>query len=65
MHSPNATPPQLYTITEAAKYLAVSPALLYRLVAAREIDHIRIGTGRGTIRFDEPSLEQYKRSREG
>ncbi len=53
----------LLNIREAAEYLAVSPALLYRLVADRQIQHVRVGIGRGTIRFRSEDLEQFKRSR--
>lgn len=53
----------LLNVREAAEYLAVSPALLYRLVADRQIQHVRVGVGRGTIRFRITDLEQYKHSR--
>lgn len=53
----------MLTIQEAAQYLAVSPALVYRLVANLEIEHVRVGVGRGLIRFHESHLDEYKRRR--
>jgi excisionase family DNA binding protein len=53
----------LLNVREAAEYLAVSTALLYRLVANRQIQHVRVGVGRGTIRFRTNDLEQFKHSR--
>jgi excisionase family DNA binding protein len=60
-NEPDRSP--LFTIQEAAQYLAVSPALIYRLVAKSEIEHVRIGIGRGLIRFGKSHLDDYKRHR--
>jgi excisionase family DNA binding protein len=55
---------RLLTVPEAAEYLAISKALVYRMVANQEIDHVRVGVGRGTIRFHQTHLDRYKRGRE-
>ena len=64
MQSDINIPQRLYTVQEAADYLGVSPALVYRLAADRQIFHVRVGIGRGTIRFKLDHLEEFKRSRE-
>ncbi|VTS07956.1 helix-turn-helix domain-containing protein [Tuwongella immobilis] len=53
----------MLTIRTAAKLLNLSPATLYRLVAAKQIPHIRLGTGRGKILFQEPELHTWLESR--
>lgn len=52
---------RLLTKPQAALWLAVSRATLDRLLAAREIDVVRVGTGRGSVRITERALEDYAR----
>src|SRR5256885_862812 len=47
------------TVRQAAEKLAVAPATIYALCAARRLKHRRIGLGRGTIRIDEQALEEF------
>lgn len=49
----------MLTVTQVAKRLGVSAQVVYKLCAAKEIRHARIGNGRGVIRIDEASLEAY------
>jgi excisionase family DNA binding protein len=49
------------TVQEAAKCLEVSPGLVYKLLKAGKLAHARIGLGRGVIRIDPASLEEFKR----
>jgi excisionase family DNA binding protein len=53
----------IYTVKQAAKELGISPALVYALVAAGEIEHERHGLGRGCIRITEEALRRYRESR--
>lgn len=47
------------TVKQAASRLGVSPSTLYQLVSARKIAHLRVGTGRGGIRFTDAQLAGY------
>jgi excisionase family DNA binding protein len=51
------------TVRQAAAELMVSPALVYALVAAGEIEHERHGLGRGCIRISPEALQRYRESR--
>jgi excisionase family DNA binding protein len=51
------------TVRQAALELMVSPALVYSLVAAGEIQHERHGLGRGCIRISPEALQRYRDSR--
>ncbi len=51
------------TVRQAALELMVSPALVYSLVAAGEIEHERHGLGRGCIRISPEALQRYRESR--
>jgi len=48
------TSPRLLTVDEVAERLTISPATVYRLIAARELHKIRIG---GSTRFREADVE--------
>ncbi len=48
------------TVSDAAKLLEVSKALVYQLLKAGRIAHERHGLGRGVIRIDPVSLEEYR-----
>jgi excisionase family DNA binding protein len=48
------------TVRQAALELMVSPALVYALVAAGEIQHERHGLGRGCIRISPEALQRYR-----
>jgi excisionase family DNA binding protein len=52
----------LLTVIQAATRFDISASTLYQLVAARKIGHLRIGTGRGGIRFTEEQLAGYLES---
>ncbi|MFO0966425.1 MAG: helix-turn-helix domain-containing protein [Gemmataceae bacterium] len=50
---------KLLTIKQAAELLAVSPGLVYSLCAKGKLPHLRIGVGRGCIRFAAADLEAF------
>lgn len=52
----------LLTVIQAANRLGISASTLYQLVAARKIAHLRIGNGRGGIRFTDELLAGYLES---
>lgn len=49
-------------VKDVAKLLDVGQTAVYELVAARKINHYRIGAGRGAIRFEREDVEAFKRS---
>lgn len=49
----------LLTVEEVARRLDVSKSLVYRLFADRDMEQIRVGTGRGRILVSEEELERY------
>jgi excisionase family DNA binding protein len=49
----------LLTVRDVAQRLNVSAACVYALVERRRIPHVRIGSGRGVIRFRSDDVEQY------
>ena len=51
----------LLTIKQAAERLNVCQATVYDLCTRRKLAHVRIGSGRGTIRIDEAELEAFVR----
>jgi excisionase family DNA binding protein len=51
----------MLTVKQAAARLAVSPSLVYALVAERRLEHLRIGLKRGVIRIPEEAIEEYRR----
>lgn len=51
----------LLTKPQACQWLAVSRATLDRLIAAHEIDVVRVGTGRGSVRITQRALTDYTR----
>jgi len=50
---------KLLSVSEAAEKLSCSQALVYLLCAERRLAHVRLGTGRGTIRIAEEKLEEF------
>ena len=44
-------------VKEAAVRVGVSEATVYNLCRAKKLRHLRLGTGRGTIRIPEDALE--------
>jgi excisionase family DNA binding protein len=54
-------PARLLTKPQAALWLAVSRATLDRLIASHDIDVVRVGTGRGSVRITQRALEDYTR----
>ena len=62
---PSPDPPifRFLTFLQAAEKLKVSVALVYQLVSRREIEHLRVGIGRGTIRIPEAEIDRYKKGR--
>jgi excisionase family DNA binding protein len=51
----------MFTVKEVAKRLKISEAEVYKLCSAKQMSHLRIGTGRGTIRVREEDLEDFIR----
>ena len=51
----------LLTVKAAAERLHVAVATVYHLCSALKLRHLRVGTGRGTIRIPETSLEEFMR----
>lgn len=51
----------MLTVKQAAERLGVSPSLVYALIAARALEHVRVGLKRGVIRIPEAALEDYRR----
>jgi excisionase family DNA binding protein len=51
------------TVKQAAERLQVAPATIYGLCARLQLPHLRIGTGRGTIRLLEEDLLAFLRGR--
>lgn len=49
----------MLTVNEVAERLKCSPALIYQLCADGRLAHHRLGTGRGTIRITENSLQEF------
>jgi excisionase family DNA binding protein len=50
------------SVEELADKLGVSISLVHELVTRKRIPCYRIGTGRGTIRFEEADVEDYLQS---
>jgi excisionase family DNA binding protein len=48
-----------YTVRQTADQLQVSTATIYGLCAQKRLPHIRIGTGRGTIRIRPDDLAAF------
>ena len=46
-------------VAESAKKLEVSTSLIYDLCARGELPHVRLGSGRGTIRISESAIDAY------
>lgn len=46
----------LLTVDEAADLLQLSRATIYRMIADRELDVVRIGSGRGRVRITRRAL---------
>ncbi len=67
MSSTSATDgPRLYTSKQAAKYLAISPRLLWELTNRSEIRSVRFGSGRRqSVRYDVGDLDAWIESRKG
>ncbi len=51
----------LLTVKQTAEILGVSTGLIYAMVSARKIDHVRVGLGRGIIRIPEEAIEEYRK----
>jgi excisionase family DNA binding protein len=54
---------ELITVREAARRLEVSTAPVYALCAERKLTHLRVGTGRGTIRIRMEDLVAFIENR--
>ena len=52
-------PPNLLTVNEVAERLGISVSLVYQMVESGKLTVLRIGNGRGTIRFHPEDLESY------
>lgn len=60
--SPDGSPPKWFTVADAAAYLGTTASTIYRLCAARKIDHVRIGIGAGRVQFVQANLDAYIKS---
>ena len=49
----------MLTVKEAAQALGVSRALIYSLIAGKQLGHVRIGNGRGILRIPEEAITAY------
>lgn len=47
---------ELLSVTQAAAFYGVSRSTLYRMIADRELDVVRVGHGRGRLRITKRSL---------
>jgi excisionase family DNA binding protein len=47
------------TVKQAAERLQVSAATVYQLCATRQLAHVRLGSGRGTIRIRDEDLAVF------
>lgn len=47
------------TVREVADHLGVAVTTVYGLCESRQIAHIRVGTGRGSIRIAQQALDDY------
>jgi excisionase family DNA binding protein len=52
---------RLLTKSEACHWLSLSLTTLNRLIRAHEIDVVRVGTGKGSVRITQRALEDYTR----
>ncbi|MFZ1933156.1 MAG: helix-turn-helix domain-containing protein [Thermoguttaceae bacterium] len=61
METPSTDAIRLLTVKEVAARLSVSEALVYRMAAQRELEHVRVGIheGTGKIRFRESEIDRY------
>lgn len=56
---------KLMTIKDVAEYMQLSVISVTRMVARKEIPHIRVGKGRGSIRIVPDVLEKYIQNKSG
>lgn len=52
---------RLLTKSEACQWLSLSLTTLNRLIRAHEIDVVRVGTGKGSVRITQRALDDYAR----
>ena len=57
--TPGSDTHRLLTVRDVARQLNVSAACVYALVEQRQIPHVRIGSGRGVIRFRPGDVDAY------
>ncbi len=60
--SSTATQPYLDVRTAAVR-LGVAEGTLYRIITARQIEHLRIGAGSGRVFFTEAQINDYLQRR--
>ena len=53
------TDKKLLTVKDVAERLSVSSSLIYQLVESGKLPVLRIGNGRGAIRFSPQDIEAY------
>ena len=46
-------------VSEAAQKLGVSEDTIYRMVGRRDIDYVRVGSGRGRIKISQAAIVDY------
>ena len=59
----SAAPKRRLSVREASNRLQCSRSEVYALCAAGEVEHVRVGRGRGRIQIAEEAIERYLRAR--
>ena len=54
-----STSEQLLSVADVAELLSISQSLVYQIVDAGKIPFLRIGIGRGSIRFQPADVKTY------
>ncbi len=50
---------QHFDVREVAARLGIAQVTLYRMIAARQIEHLRVGSGAGQVRLKEAQINDY------
>ena len=58
----NSKTPKLLTVRDVAEMLQLAQSSVYAMAAAGVLPHLRVGNGRGTIRFRQEDIEQFLES---
>ena len=58
----NYKTPKLLTVRDVAELLQLSESSVYAMAATGVLPHLRVGNGRGTIRFRQEDIAQFLES---